>query len=158
MEYLQRSFTAAPGAYANASHLLDPASFEAEQFELFVRVQEGSSRTRVSPVDFAVATHMNRGLFTVTQRVWTIVPTSGRSVLPTRAPVAPLKTGELERFITRQGWSEVRGGGKGSHRKFRDGGGRMIIIPDRKDVSFPVLRSTADTLGLSIRDLVAAAG
>lgn len=156
-DYLDASFSVATGGYANAVNLLTPFDFEAEQHELFVQVQDGTTPARATPSEFGIATHINRSLFTVTQRIWTVVPAGGRSVLPTHAPIAPLKTRRLERFIKLNGWVPVPGAGKGSHRKFRDATGRMIILPESKDVSLPVLRTTSDTLGMSIRDLEAMA-
>lgn len=81
------------------------------------------------------------------------MPAGANSLLPRRAPVAPLKTSQLVRFISKQGCTEVSGGGKGSHRKFTNSEGRLIVLSDRKDVSPPVLKSTAQALGLSMREL-----
>ena len=156
LRYLERSFTVAPRGYRNAVRLLTPDAFEAEQQRLFAQVQEGASKpARRSPTDFGLATHMNRGLFPITQRIYTIVPRGTTSVLPVHPAIAPLKTSRLERHIVRSGWTLVRGGGKGSHKKYRDGVGRMIVLPDAKDVSPAVLRTTAATLGLRPRELEA---
>jgi predicted RNA binding protein YcfA (HicA-like mRNA interferase family) len=152
-DYLEASFQHAPGGYGRAAGLLTPFDFEPAQHDLFVQVQDGRYPRRSQPSEFGIASHINRSLFAVTQRIWTIVPAGTRSVLPTHRPIAPLTTRRLETFIRQAGWREVPGAGKGSHRKFRDGVGRMIVLPNRKDVSLPVLRSTAETLGLSAREL-----
>lgn len=155
--YLERSFRRAPPGYANATHLLANEKFEREQQRLFARVQEGHvAPTRSVVSDFGIATHLNHSLFNVSQRIWTIVPRGRSSILPTRAPVALLTTARLERFVSRRGWSLVPGG-KGSHRKYRASDGRMIILPDRKDVSWPVLKATAETLGVSMHELTSMA-
>jgi predicted RNA binding protein YcfA (HicA-like mRNA interferase family) len=152
-EYLARSFQTAPPGYANAARLLTKPDFDAEQQLLFTRVQEGLAPTRRATSDFGVATHLNQSLFRVSQRIWTIIPAGGRSILPTRPSIAPLKTARLERVIRHDGWEEVPGSGKGSHRKFRDSNGRMIILPKSKDVSMTVLKTTATALGVSVRRL-----
>ena len=151
--YLERSFAAAPPGYSNAAYLLSPADFDAEQRQLFAQVQEGITPRRATLGDFDVATHLNRSLFSVKQRIWTIVPSGARSILPTHPAVAPLETRSLQRYIKRAGWTEVPGGGKGSHRKFRGSDGKAIILPDRKDVPLPVLKSTAEALGVTVRRL-----
>jgi hypothetical protein len=152
--YLEQSFYIAPPGYANAGRLLSGDAFDREQEMLFASVQEGVLPPARAPTsEFGIATHLNHTLFTVTQRIWTIVPAAARSILPTHPSIAPLATNRLERFIRRQGWSAVSGGGKGSNRKFRDAKGRMIILPDAKDVSMPVLRTAADTLGVSMHQL-----
>jgi predicted RNA binding protein YcfA (HicA-like mRNA interferase family) len=151
--YLERSFSVAPPGYANAADLLGRADFEDEQQRLFTLVQEGLAPRRTTPSEFGIATHLNHSLFRVNQRIWTVVPAGARTMLPTHPGVAPLATRQLERFIKSEGWREVPGGGKGSHRKFRDVHGRMIVLPNSKDVSLTVLRTTAEALGLPLRDL-----
>ena len=152
-DYLRRSFRKAPPGYANAAALLDKPDFEAEQQLLFTQVQEGFAPTRTTPSEFGIATHLNHSLFSISQRIWTIVPSGARSILPSHPAIAPLTTSRLERLIKRNGWSEVAGAGKGSHRKFRNSDGRMIILPDTKDASMPVLKTTADALGVKVREL-----
>jgi predicted RNA binding protein YcfA (HicA-like mRNA interferase family) len=154
-DYLARSFLVAPPGYANAADLLYRPDFEAEQQLLFSQVQEGVAPVRSTPSEFSIASHLNHSLFRVTQRIWTVVPAGARTILPTNPAIAPLSTSRLTRLMTRTGWSEVTGGGKGSHRKYRDDGGRVVVLPNSKDVSRPVLKSTADTLGLSISELEA---
>ena len=157
-QYLENSFAYAPPGYANAVRLLVKPDFEDEQQGLFTEVQERLSPKRHTPSEFGIATHLNHSLFRVTQRIWTVVPIGTQTILPTHPAVAPLATKKLERFIKREGWTEVPGAGKGSHRKFRDSYGRMVVLPDSKDVSLTVLRSTADALGLSMHELSALAG
>ena len=152
-DYLARSFLTGPPGYANAAALLDRPDFEAEQQSLFSQVQEGFAPTRTTPSEFGIATHLNHSLFSISQRIWTIVPAGGQSILPSHPAIAPLATSRLERLIKRSGWSEVAGAGKGSHRKFRNADGRMIILPNSKDASMPVLKTTAEALGVKVRDL-----
>ena len=152
-EYLERSFLTAPPGYANAAALLAKPDFEVEQQLLFSQVQEGFAPTRTTPSEFSIATHLNHSLFSISQRIWTIVPSGGRSILPSHPAIAPLTTSRLERLIKRNGWEEIPGAGKGSHRKFRNPDGRMIILPDTKDASRPVLKTTADALGVKVREL-----
>jgi predicted RNA binding protein YcfA (HicA-like mRNA interferase family) len=156
-QYLEDSFDVAPPGYRNAMRLLR-GDYEVEQQQLFTEVQEGASPKRAFPADFGIATHLNQGLFRVNQRIWTVVPVRGMSILPTHPAVAPLTTRKLERFIRTHGWNEVPKAGKGSHRKFRDSSGQMVVLPDSKDVSLAVLRSTAEALGLSMRELSTRAG
>jgi predicted RNA binding protein YcfA (HicA-like mRNA interferase family) len=152
-DYLERSFLTAPPGYANAAALLGKDDFETEQQLLWSQVQEGLAPTRATPSEFGIATHLNHSLFGISQRIWTIVPAGGRSILPSHPAIAPLATSRLERLIKRNGWSEVAGAGKGSHRKFRHSDGRMIILPNTKDASRPVLKTTADALGVRVREL-----
>jgi len=152
-DYLERSFLTAPPGYANAEALLDRPDFEAEQQLLFSQVQEGFAPTRTTPSEFGIATHLNHSLFSISQRIWTVVPARRRSILPSHSTIAPLATSRLERLIRRNGWSEVVGAGKGSHRKFRSADGRMIILPNSKDASMPVLKTTAEALGVKVREL-----
>lgn len=152
-DYLGDAFHAAPPGYRNATHLLDTESFVAEQFELFAQVQDGASHHRPFASEFGIATHVNHSLFKVNQRIWTVVPSGGSSILPIHPAVAPLATMKLERYIKRAGWHEVPGAGKGGHRKFRNSEGQMIILRNEKEVSLPVLKSTAGTLGLSVYEL-----
>jgi predicted RNA binding protein YcfA (HicA-like mRNA interferase family) len=151
--YLEHSFRVAPPGYANAASLLSKADFEAEQQVLFAQVQEGLAPTRGTMSEFGIATHLNHSLFSLSQRIWTIGPAGGRSILPSHPLIAPLATSDLERLLRRKGFSEVPGGGKGSHRKFRNQGGQMIILPHAKDVSLPVLRTTAEALGMTVHGL-----
>jgi predicted RNA binding protein YcfA (HicA-like mRNA interferase family) len=152
-EYLKRSFPAAPPAYANARYLLRGSDFESEQQRLMAQVQEGLLPSRPFPSEFGIASHLNQSLFRLTQRIWTPVRRGSRSILPVHSATFPLSTARLTRLITRNGFSEVTGGGKGSHRKYRNEGGHMIVLPDSKDVSRPVLKSTADTLGVTVAEL-----
>ena len=156
--YLKDSFGAAPPAYRNARLLLGGDEFEQEQEQLFVQLQDGLAGARPFPSEFGIATQLNRSLFTVSQRIWTVVPAAARSILPTHPAVAPLATARLEKYIKKEGWAEVPGGGKGGHRKFRNTDGEMIILRAEKDVSLPVLKSTADTLGVSVYELKELAG
>lgn len=157
-DYLSDAFHAAPPGYRNATRLLDGESFQAEQYELFAQVQEGVSHRRSYVSEFGIATHVNHSLFAVNQRIWTVVPSGSVSILPTHPAVAPLATADLERYIRRQGWKEVPHGGKGGHRKYRNSAGQMIILRQEKDVSLPVLKSTAGTLGISVYELKELAG
>lgn len=156
-DYLERSFLTAPPGYDNAAALLDRADFEAEQQVLFSQVQEGFAPTRTTPSEFGIATYLNYSLFRISQRIWTIVPAGGRSILPSHPAIAPLATARLERLIKHNGWIEVPGAGKGSHRKFRHADGRVIILPKAKDASMPVLKTTAEALGMKLHDLEALA-
>ena len=156
--YLEASFAVAPPGYRNAQRLLNRGAFDDEQHVLFAQVQEGSTKPgRKAFADFGIATHVNRGLFDIKQRIFTIVPRGTASALPVHPAILPLKTSTLERHITKTGWSPVKGGGKGSHSKYRDERGRMIVLPHAKDVSPGVLRTTAETLGLRPRELEALA-
>ncbi len=152
-EYLWRSFPNALPGYANAAHLIDRASFDAEQQMLFARLQEGATPVRKALEDFGIATHLNHSLFSVTQNIFTIVRTGKPRVLPTRTVIAPAATARVERVIAKRGWKEIPGAGKGSHRKFRNSEGRMIILPSKKEVSYRVMRTTAETLGVRPQEL-----
>ena len=149
--YLKASFSAAPPGYRNASRLLTDREFADEQQFLSAQVQEGLAPTRATPSEFGIATHLNQSLFSVSQHIWAVVTAGRRSILPTRTSVSPLATMDLKRILEGQGCVEVRGG-KGSHQKFRCNG-KMVILPHAKDVSPPVLRNTAETLGVTIQDL-----
>jgi predicted RNA binding protein YcfA (HicA-like mRNA interferase family) len=157
-DYLEESFWTAPPGYRNARHLLFSADFEAEQHRLFAEVQEGPTPTRTTPSEFGIATHLNHSLFNVTQRIWTLVPRGAHSILPTQPLIAPLETRTLERYIEREGWRKAPQRGDGSHSMFGDSSGRMITLPKSKDVSLPVLKTTAATLGLSMHELKSRAG
>lgn len=157
-DYLFDAFHVAPPGYRNATGLLDDDSFQVEQHELFAQLQDGATHHRPYVSEFGISTHLNHGLFRVTQRIWTVVPSGGRSILPTHPAIAPLAAAKLERYLKKQGWSEVPGAGKGGHRKFRNAEGQMIILRSEKEVSLPVLKSTAGTLGVTVHGLKELAG
>jgi predicted RNA binding protein YcfA (HicA-like mRNA interferase family) len=148
LSYLDASFAAAPPGYRNAVRLRSDVAFHNEQNLLFAQAQEGRLKPRRRILgDFGTATHMNRGLFPITSRIYTVVRRGTMSALPIHPSIAPLKTRVLEAYLRRRGWTQVKGGGKGSHTKFRDHQGRMIVLPRAAEVSPGVLRATAETLG-----------
>ena len=142
-----------PG-YRTAPWYVPARPFAGAENHLIAQVHEALFKpVRQYPSEFATATHLTQSLFNLKQDVWTLVPAGQRPLLPTLPGVFPLSTARLERFIKRNGWQEVAGGGKGSHTKYRRNG-QMIVIPHSKDVSLTVLSSTARTLGLGRQQLI----
>lgn len=144
-------FENSPPPYRGAMDILSgpPSAFEDAENQLIARVQEATiNPSRPFPSDFSYATSLTRSLFSIRQSIWSIVPVGQEPLLPTIPGALPLATDKLERFIVKQGWEKVPGGGKGSHAKYRDTSGRMIVLPHSKDVSRIVLSNTAQTLGV----------
>jgi predicted RNA binding protein YcfA (HicA-like mRNA interferase family) len=144
-------FEHSPPPYRGAMDILSgpPSAFEDAENQLIARVQEATiNPSRPFPSDFSYATSLTRSLFSIRQSIWSIVPVGQEPLLPTIPGALPLATDKLERFIVKQGWEKVPGGGKGSHAKYRDTSGRMIVLPHSKDVSRIVLSNTAQTLGV----------
>lgn len=53
---------------------------------------------------------------------------------------------EVIRRLKQEGWVEVKGQGKGSHKKFRKAGAGTTIVP-KGDIYLPVYRSIAEKAG-----------
>jgi predicted RNA binding protein YcfA (HicA-like mRNA interferase family) len=152
--YLKNSFPFAPPGYSEAQHFCGPYQFKAMEERFLASVQEAQSPpNRLDVSDFGNATYLNKSLFTLKQHIWTLVPHGVPVVLPTRPGIAPLQTEKLRRLIQNRGFTRVKGEGKGSHQKYRDGGGQMIILRSEKDASLGVLKSTAAALGVNITKL-----
>jgi hypothetical protein len=153
-QYLKRSFQTAPPGYANAKDLLGKQDFQEEQNLFFAQVQEttvGAVRPNLS--EFSIATHLNHSLFSVDQRIWTIIPAGGSSVLPTHPGGPILPTSGVADLLTRRGWREVSAGLYETGRAFRNRRGQMIILPFKVHVSGPVVKAVADTAGLKMAEL-----
>lgn len=152
-EWLEDIFVNSPPGYRKAVTYLHPMLFNSGEEFLSAQVQEAQvGPTRPYPAEFGIATHLTQALFNLKQNIWTLVPVGQQPILPTLGGVFPLPTAKLERYIRRQGWQQVPDSGKGSHTKYRRNG-QMIILPHSKDVSRPVLSSTARTLGCKVREL-----
>ncbi|MCV6965109.1 hypothetical protein H7J50_15035 [Mycobacterium intermedium] len=149
-------FQHSPPGYRVAADILNspPGAFQYYEDRLTARVQEAVLKPeRRFTADFSISTQLTRSLFNVKQSLWSIVPVGEEPILPMLPGALPLATSKLERYILKQGWERVAGG-KGSHTKYRRNGAEMIVLPHAKDVSQVVLSSTAQTLGLTKRDLV----
>jgi predicted RNA binding protein YcfA (HicA-like mRNA interferase family) len=149
-------FRNSPPGYRVAADILNspPGAFQYYEDRLAARVQEAVlTPERPFPADFSISTQLTRSLFNVKQSLWSIVPVGEEPILPMLPGALPLATSKLERYILKEGW-ELVAGGKGSHTKYRRNGAEMIVLPHAKDVSQVVLSSTAQTLGLTKRDLV----
>jgi hypothetical protein len=156
--WMEDLFINSPPGYRLAGRYLSDAAFLSGENTLVSQVQEGRvTPSRQYPDDFGNATHLTQALFNLKQHIWTLVPVGQRPILPTLPGVFPLATVKLQRYIRRQGWTEVPGEGKGSHTKYRKDG-QMIVLPHSKDVTLPVLSSTARTLGYRPQELVELAG
>jgi predicted RNA binding protein YcfA (HicA-like mRNA interferase family) len=150
-------FENSPPPYRGSADILSgpPSLFDDAENELIARVKEATiNPSRPFPSDFSNVTNLTRSLFNIKQSIWSIVPVDREPFLPTIPGALPLATDKLERFIVKQGWEKVPGGGKGSHAKYRDTSGRMIVLPHSKDVSRIVLSNTAQTLGVRANRLV----
>lgn len=160
-EYLRDCFRVAPPGYRLAGRIIDDQRYYADQSELLARLQEGTLHPkRPVPWDFMIATHLTHSLFSVRQDLWSITTRGSSPLLPTKGASLPqVSTRNVERVLTDRGWVKAKGRGKGSHRVYRDGGARTVVLPDRKDLSPAVLRNTAKALGLkNAAELAAAAG
>lgn len=145
-----------PPGYKRAADILSahPSAFSTTEDELIARVQESVlNPVRPFTSDFANTTHLTHSLFSIKQSLWTIVSADQESILPILPGALPLATNKLERYILKQGW-ELVPGAKGSHAKYRRNGAEMIVLPHSKDVSRVVLSTTAQTIGVKLRDLV----
>jgi predicted RNA binding protein YcfA (HicA-like mRNA interferase family) len=120
--------------------------------------------SRVSPMrrssEWDLATHCWRGLFNCEAVTRIVVPIGERPLIPWfNRPPLPLSvsTSELSKALRKQGYQLDKKGGKGSHLKFRAPGKPMVILPgNRKSLSYRVLKTTAEALGLpSVGDIKA---
>ena len=152
-------FENSPPPYKPAVRILTGPSprdqFSEAEDRLTARVQEARLfPTRADPADFATTTHLTQSLFNIRQSLWSVVPAGNEPMLPRLPGALPLQSAKLERYITKNGWEIVRGAGKGSHAKFRNNRGEMIVLSHNKDVSRQVLDSTARTLGIKPQRLI----
>jgi predicted RNA binding protein YcfA (HicA-like mRNA interferase family) len=153
-DWTQDLFRHSPPGYRLALDYLSEQTFSGGENYLIAQVHEAQVKpARRFPSEFSNATHLTQSLFSLKQDVWTLVPAGQQPILPVLPGVFPLKTDKLERYIQRNGWEVVPGGGKGSHTKYRRNG-QMIVIPQGKEVSLTVQSSTARTLGLTRHKLV----
>lgn len=151
--YLEDSFKVAPPGYARAKGLLDRAAFKTEESLLLAAMTEQvMPPSRQHPAEMALATHLTSSLFNIKQNIAVLVPKGEEAIIPVRRPVQPLKRRSLVKYVERRGFTAVKGG-KGSHAKYKNAQGQMIIVPECDDVSMRVLQTTAATLGLSMNEL-----
>jgi len=154
--WLKDLFSKSPPGYREAVKYLDRDRFDEREQVLCAQVQESLVRPlRGHTSEFGIATHLTHALYNLKQNIWTLVPQGQTPILPTLREVFPmaLELRELRRELERSGFRLVAGAGKGSHIKYRAGDGRMIILPDKREVSRVVAKNTAHTLNLSLRDL-----
>lgn len=93
-------------------------------------------------------------LFSLSHRIYTVLPVGSRSVLPTPTHPAPnCSSRELIRAAEKRGYAEVKGG-KGSHKKLKRPGAPTLIIPgDEKSLSPGVIATALDAFGMRLPDL-----
>ena len=148
-----------PPGYRMAEIILDGSSpFEETRNELLCQVNEGVIKSTQNYHEWTIATQMTRGLFSWREIAYVLIPKGTKSVIPWfSSDIASLSisTRELEKLIRSLGYSKVNGG-KGSHQKFVHESRPMIILPNAREALSPgVLRSVANSLGVSsIRELV----
>lgn len=62
-------------------------------------------------------------------------------------PVGPIPKREIEKKLPAEGYRQNKSRGKGSHTVWTKSGSRPVVLPDAKELSMAVVRSTAKTLG-----------
>jgi len=104
---------------------------------------------------------MTRGLFSKDTVVYILVPRSTTPGQASGGAVAQLSTSlrDLHRYLVRrEGYVARPDQGKGGHTKYVHESRPMIVLPNAKDVSPVVMRSTKQALGFkSVRELAEAA-
>lgn len=155
--YLKSQYRLAPPGYRDASRYLG-VHYKDGEAELMAMVHEGTLTPGGNPHRFRHVTHMTRAIADIRAHIYLVVKAGAIPAVPIRpapfrssdaaawrsddGPMIYLATVEAVRILSKDGWVEVPGGGKGSHRKFRKDGHRPLVVPDgRKDLSPGVRRN-----------------
>jgi predicted RNA binding protein YcfA (HicA-like mRNA interferase family) len=156
--HLRDAFDAAGPGYALGWGYRSDKMFGAAEAALFSQVQEGLlTPTRPNTADFGVAANLNDPFFNLKQNIWAVVQ-QGLPLLPTKVgTTAPFPRNKVEKLVKANGFTYQKGRGHGSHSVYTRPGSPIIVLPDSRDLSPVVLRTTAKTLGISMHELRVAA-
>lgn len=147
-----------PPGYNKASEYLPSlGSFDKGHDRLLCQVLAGDHRPTQPISDWMPATHMSHPIFRVTSNFWTVIPSGGRSILPlSSVHISPKKTTSTDGLISALkilGYIEVKGAGKGSHKKLAKSGWPTLILPgDRENLSPGVARCVMHEFGLTLKE------
>ena len=120
--------------------------------ELCSQISEASLGPGQPAADWNLAPNMTRSIFNRTTDVYILVPkTPSGAQSSERVAFASISRRQAINYI-RKVFNYVQNGGSGGHTKFSHEHLGMIIIPSARELSPPVARSTAKTLGMTVRE------
>ena len=160
VEFLRKSIPLQPPGYRKALAYESKQLFDQAENILQAQIREGSEKPTQTPAEWDLAPNMIESFFPWKTTLYTVLPASApRSrIWPHMQPAPSCSSKELIKLCRNRGWSEVKGGGKGSHVKLaKPGANRPIVIPgNRKRLSPGSLNSSLQSLGIrSVRELPA---
>jgi predicted RNA binding protein YcfA (HicA-like mRNA interferase family) len=155
-DFLAARFPVDPPGYRKASHYLTFAKFSRGENVLQAQVKELTLTPAQPADDWDLAPNLVQSFFPVTGDIWTVVPASYPSILPTlegRIPAPVCSTKDMIKLLTRAGYAQVDGG-KGSHIKLKKPGSPTMILPgNRSELSTGVTKTALRLINHKLTEL-----
>jgi predicted RNA binding protein YcfA (HicA-like mRNA interferase family) len=151
--YLELVFPASPPGYRDAIRYLKPKQLARGTRDLQERLHRagGGPAGGKSERIWEIAPYAFTGFARKSSRIYAVVERGGRRKHPVL--FLTFSSRDLAQLARQRGYSEVPGGGKGSHQKFCQPDKPPIVVPaDRKDVPTGTARSILRDLGLTPRE------
>ena len=124
--------------------------------ELCSQISEASLTPAQPPSDWNLTPNITRSIFNKTSVVYILIPReSTLRASEGRIAFASVDKRRAMRYLEKVHGYVVNGGG-GGHTKFIHESLPMVVIPSARELSPPVLRSTAKSLGMTVREFATA--